>query len=145
MLSKFAVLCSALLVLLVASVAQAEKKPADGDKSAEAAAKEDLPAAIDNGIKLLEAEKSGEFLERYILPADLEKLKKSNQLDAVKEEFKKDHSADVLKVLKAVKDAKPEMSEEGELATFDVSKLEGKHPDKLHFRKIKDVWYIAEK
>src|SRR4051794_24139578 len=85
-------LFAASLILLLASSARAEKKPADGEKSAEAT-KEDLPTAIANGIKLLEAEKTNEFLDRCMIPADMEKLKKSNQYDAIKEEFKKDHSA----------------------------------------------------
>ena len=57
----------------------------------------------------------------------------------------KDHADVMLKVLKGIQDAKPEMSEDGALATFDVSKLEGQHPDKIQFRQVKDVWYIADK
>jgi hypothetical protein len=110
----------------------------------EATAKEDLAAAVKKGIELLDAKKTTDFLERYMIPDDIEKMKKSGHWEEIVAEFKRDHVEGVLKVLNFIKDAKPKMSEDGETATFDVEKLEGKHPSELHFRKIKDVWYISD-
>jgi len=110
----------------------------------ESTSKEDLSAAINKGIELLDGKKTTEFLERYMVPDDIEKMKKSGHWEEITAEFKKDHVDEVLKVLNFIKDAKPKISEDGETATFDVTKLEGKHPNELHFRKIKDVWYIAD-
>jgi hypothetical protein len=51
----------------------------------------------------------------------------------------------IVKILKGLQDLKPEMSDDGAVATYDVSKLEGQHPDRIQFRRVKDVWYIADK
>jgi hypothetical protein len=129
-----AILMTALFVASARADSTAEKPTA----------KEDLNAAIKKGIEMLDAKKTTEFLERYMIPDDIEKMKKSGHWEEIIAEFKKDHVDDVLKVLNFVKDAKPKMSEDGETATFNVEKLEGKHPSELHFHKIKDVWYIAD-
>jgi hypothetical protein len=115
--------------------------PETAEKSAE---KEDLSAAIKKGVETLEAKKYTEFLERYMLPDDLAKFKKSGEFDKIAAAFK-DHADVMIKILKGLQDLKPEMSEDGAIATFDVSKLEGPHPEKIQFRRVKDVWYIADK
>jgi hypothetical protein len=124
------------LALVIAAAAR-------GDKQAEKPAeKEDLSAAIKHGIELIEAGKSTEFLERYMTPDDIEKMKKSGNWDKITAEFKKGHSDDLLNALNFIKDANPRLSDNGQTAAFNVSKLEGKHPPELKFLKIKDVWYI---
>jgi hypothetical protein len=116
---------------------------ARGDKPADKpTAKEDLAAAIANGIKMLKDGKTTEFLERYLTADDIGKLKKGGHWDEITVEFKNKHADDLLKALKYIQDVKPKLSEDGETATFGVSKLEGKHPPELKFHKVKDVWYI---
>ncbi len=140
MLNRSTTLVFASLVFVVTTAVRAEDKAPDAEKPG----KEELSAAIDKGIEMLEAEKGTEFLERYMMPDDMAKLKKSGHWEEIVAEFKKAHTAGLLKVLKAIKGAKPEMSDDGETATFDVKKLEGEHPEKIQFRKLKDVWYIAD-
>src|SRR4029077_9103936 len=111
-------LACALTGLLTSSIRSAAE-PAEKTSD-----KEDLSAAIKKGIEMLDAKKSTEFLERYVIPDDLAKLKKSGDFDKVAAGFK-EHADLILKVLKGIQDAKPELSEDGALATFDVSKLEG--------------------
>jgi hypothetical protein len=106
--------------------------------------KEDLAAAIKTGIEMLNAKKYTDFLERYMLPDDLAKFKKSGDFENIAADFKA-HADVMVKILKGVQELKPELSEEGAVATYDVSKLEGEHPDKIQFRRVKDVWYIADK
>jgi hypothetical protein len=134
-----ALLLACALAVLTAPTARAAPEPAE-----KAADKEDLSAAIKKGVEMLEAKKSSEFLERYMIPDDLDKLKKSGDFDKIAAGFK-EHADLMAKVLKGIQDAKPELSEDGKLATFDVSKLEGPHPPKIQFRQVKDVWYIADK
>jgi hypothetical protein len=119
----------------VCATPEPEKKSAD---------KEDLAAAIKSGVEMLEAKKYTAFLERYMLPDDLAKFKKSGEFDMIAGAFK-DHAEVMVKILKGLEGLKPEMSEDGAVATYDVSKLEGQHPDKIQFRQVKDVWYIADK
>jgi hypothetical protein len=135
MRKRIHLLLAGMLVALLMSAAVGASEPA---------AKEDLTTAIKKGIEMLEAKKTTEFIERFMIPDDLEKMKKSGHWDDIVTQFKKDHVDDVLKVLNYIKDAKPKLSDDGETATFDVEKLEGKHPKDLHFRKVKDVWYIAD-
>ena len=134
-----ALLLACTLTVLAATTARTAPEPAE-----KAADKEDLSTAIKKGVEVLEATKYSEFLERYMVPEDLAKLKKSGDFDSIAAGFK-DHADVMLKVLKGIQDAKPELSEDGALATFDVSKLEGQHPPKIQFRQVKDVWYIADK
>jgi hypothetical protein len=135
MLKRTHLLLAGMLIALLMRAAVGAPEPT---------AKEDLNAAIKKGIEMLDAKQTTEFLERYMIPDDIEKMKKSGHWDEIVGEFKKDHVDEVLKVLNFIKDAKPKMSEDGEMAAFDVEKLEGKHPKELHFRKVKDVWYIAD-
>ena len=117
-------------------------RPAPADKPA---ATESLSAAIDKGIALLEAKKSTEFLERFMLPDVLSQIKKSGEWDEITSKFKLGRDASLLKTLKAAKEMKPVLSDDGTVATFDVKKLPGEHPPKIQFRKVKGLWYIADK
>lgn len=134
-----ALLLACTLTVLAATAAHTAPEPAE-----KAADKEELSTAVKKGVEMLEAKKNSEFLERYMVPEDLAKLKKSGDFDSIAAGFK-EHADVMLKVLKGIQDAKPELSEDGKLATFDVSKLEGQHPAKIQFRQVKDVWYIADK
>ncbi len=131
-------LISGLTLLPIATVCAA---PDPAEKSSD---KEDLATAIKKGIELLDAKKYTEFLERYMLPDDLAKFKKSGDFDKIAADFK-EHAEVMVKILKGLQGLKPEMSDDGAVTTYDVSKLEGPHPDKLQFRQVKDVWYIADK
>ena len=127
------------LTLLPMATVRAAPDPAE--KSSD---KEDLVTAIKKGIELLDAKKYTEFLERYMLPDDLAKFKKS-ATSTRSLPISKEHAEVMVKILKGLQGLKPEMSEDAQSRPLTSQKLEGPHPDKLQFRQVKDVWYIADK
>jgi hypothetical protein len=124
---------------------------ADGEKPLAGGLAADLKATIKSGLEMLKDGKSDAFLERFVMPDDMEKIKQSGHLDEIKKGFK-EKSALVAKLFEAIQDSEPKFSDGGATATYDIPKIDLKGAPGLfssevkqfHFKKIKDKWYIGE-
>jgi hypothetical protein len=103
--------------------------------------REELESAIPEAIRLLEAKEYVTFLKNFVAPVHLKKLAEKGSLEEFAKEFGRTKSGRLLKVLKSIKDAKPELGDEGKKATFKLKEeVEGKKT--IVFVKVDKFWYI---
>jgi hypothetical protein len=111
--------------------------------AADAPEREALEKAIPYGISLLEAKNYKAFLEAFVKPDDLKQITKAQPMDEFAAEFGKEAAADVLTVLKKIKDLKPKLDEKGTTATYTLPEAV-KGETEFKFLKVDKYWYIAE-
>jgi hypothetical protein len=100
--------------------------------------------AIAECVRLLEAKEYKSFLQEFTPPATLALLLSmpNTTIEDLAKEVGEKTSADVLQALMAVKDVKPEMSSDGQKATFKLKEPVGGR-DSLSLVKIGKFWYMA--
>lgn len=133
------VLATALALLLApCAVSFAADAPAT---AAGAPLNATLETAVSNGIKLLEAKDYKTFLKTYVPPEVYPKLIAEKGEDAFVARFADGKAEKLLAVLKAIKDVKPAMKDDGKTAVYDLAEeIAGKKT--IQFVQIGDAWYI---
>ena len=102
-----------------------------------------LNAAIQEGIKLLEAKDYEKFLKRLVKPDDLEKIvKNAGSLDKFVASFGQEKAADVLAALKQIKDTTPTFDTAGKQAKFSLKNPPQLHMKTMTFTRVKNRWCI---
>ncbi len=134
------------LMLLLPAGLLADSKPADKDKDKTSqevsdAAREKLETAIPLGIRLLEEKKYEAFLNKFVIPADLDKITAKTKLEDFAREFAKEKAGKLLAVLKEIKGETPKESEDGRKATFPLTKNVDLR-EAITFVKIDKYWFI---
>ncbi len=130
------------MCLLLAAVVLASASPAfaDGEKK-KADSREKLETAIPDAIKMLKEKKYAEFLKKFAAPDDLERILKRVAIDEFAKKFGERKAEDLLKMLNAVKDVKPEFNDDKTEATYSVDKKINRR-GKITFKKVRKFWYI---
>lgn len=104
--------------------------------------RQDLGKLVPEVIRLLEAKEYVPVLKAVVPPETLKKLTEKQSLEKFAEEFGKDKAATLLAALKAVKDVKPKMSEDGSKAEFGVPDGAGEEKRGVIFKRVDKNWYI---
>lgn len=115
--------------------------PAKKSEDSKANPQAKLDTAIKKGIELLESKKHKEFVMLFAPREALKKVQDDNKLDEMVEFFGKEKASSLLEVLKAIKDKKPKLENDGAKAVFDLEP--GRYAkDKVSFSRTKGLWYI---
>ena len=102
--------------------------------------REKLETALPEAIRLLEAKDYATLLKEFVAPDDFKHITENQSLEQFAKEFGEDKAAGVLKDLKSIKDKTPELSAEGNKATFAREDANAKP---IVWVKIDKYWYIA--
>jgi hypothetical protein len=114
---------------------------AAGEAATEVAPNASLDTAIPNGIKLLEAKDYKSFLKAFVPPDVHAKMTAEKGEDAFVARFADGKAEKLLSVLKAIKDKKPTMTDQGKVAVYDLAEeIAGKKT--IQFIQIGNAWYI---
>lgn len=103
--------------------------------------REKLDTAIPEAIRLLEAKEHLKFIKTFVSPDELKKITEKGSIEDLAKSFGEKKADRLLKILGAIKDAKPTLSDDGKTATFDLKAL----PDSkgsISFLKVEKYWYI---
>ncbi len=130
-----------LFPLFISGLFLAQGAPG-GAAEGEADSRTELKLYIPALIKLLEEKKYAEFLDIAVPPEVMEKMVKKAGKEAFVKQFA-EKQAVLLAALKAVKDAKPEMSADGNTATYKIPESAKAGRPEIKFQKIEKKWYIA--
>ncbi len=103
--------------------------------------REKLETAIPEAIRLLEAKEYETFLKTFVAPDDMKKCLKDGSLAEFARNFAEDKAANLLLILKAIKDQKPALDAEEKKATFK-HEIKSAAKDVLIFAKVEKFWYI---
>ena len=101
-----------------------------------------LDKLVPETIRLLEAKDYATVLETLVPPADFKKITAETPLAEFAKEFGKEKAAQLLDVLKSLKDKKAKLSEDGSTATFDLPENPVFPKNKIAFTKIEGRWFI---
>ena len=124
-------------LLAGAQSALADNEPAKNPR-------EQLDTLIPEAIRLLEAKEYQIVLKMIVPPDVLKQITEGSSLEKFAETFGRDHAADLLTALKAIKEVKPTLDAKGETATYELKPpIDGK--DSITLVKIEKYWYIADK
>ena len=104
--------------------------------------REALETAIPEGIRLLEAKKYKVFVEIFVPPADLKKIRERTSLEELAKSFGERKAPILLEVLKEIKGTKPSLDDTGTKATFALKEKTGGKKS-ITFVKIEKYWYIT--
>ena len=111
------------------------------DAPAAATANASMETAIPNGIKLLEAKDYKGFLKAFVPPDVYPKIIAEKGEDAFAAHFGESKAGKLLSVLKAIKDAKPAMKDDGNTAVYELpEEIAGKK--NIQFTQVNGAWYI---
>jgi hypothetical protein len=103
--------------------------------------REKLDTAISEAVRLLESNEYVAFLERYMAPQELERLKE-RPLQEFAQRFGEDKAPRLLRVLKMITGTTPTLDPDGTKAVYQLSDpIEGK--SSITFFKVDKYWYIA--
>ena len=104
--------------------------------------RQNLDKLLPEAIRLLEAKEFATLLETVVPPEEFKKLIADQSLKEFAAMFGEKKAARLLSVLKAAKDQKPKLSEDGNTAIFTLP--EGADPSKgtIVFMRIDNRWYI---
>jgi hypothetical protein len=102
----------------------------------QAAMPKELADALEEGIKLLEAGKHREAIERLAQPKELAKLKADRDFEQVVREFGRDKAPKLLAILKDARTQTPVLAEDGTRATFKAERKP------ITFVKDAGVWRV---
>ena len=110
--------------------------------AAKADPREQLPTAIAEAIRLLEAKQHVEFVKMFVPPERLKERAGTPESLAKFAEAFAQRGARMLAALKEIQKMKPQMDQGDTIATYTLSPQEGAPPS-LRFQKIGKFWYIA--
>lgn len=101
-----------------------------------------LEKIIPEAIRLLEAKEYGAFLETMMAPEDLAKVMEEKTFVEFAARFGEKKAASLLAILKTVKDRKPLISGDGNLATYSLPVELDAPKNMLTFERIDGRWFI---
>jgi hypothetical protein len=102
----------------------------------------DLGKLIPEMIRLLEAKDYASVLEALVPPDIFKKITAEQPLEKFAKEFGEGKAASLLAVMKAVKDMKPKLSEDGNTATYDLPENPAFPKKEIIFTKVEKRWFI---
>ena len=103
-----------------------------------------LDKLVPEAIRLIEAKEYATLLETLVPPAEFKQITAQTPLAEFAKEFGEKGAAEVLAVLKSLKDKKPKLSEDGNAATFDLSENPTFRKKEIVFAKIEGRWFIKD-
>src|SRR5262245_42048385 len=103
--------------------------------------RERLETAIAEGIKLLEAKDYAKFLTMFVPP---EVLASRGPIEQFAAEFASRKGPMALVALKQIQNAKPTMSPDGSVATYELIPAPEGGPGSITWQKTGKYWYIAK-
>ena len=127
-------------VVALALVAAAAMMASSTARADEPDPREKLETALPEAIRLLEAKDYATLLKEFVAPDDFKHITENQTLEQFAKEFGDDKAAGVLKDLKSIKDKQPELSADGNKATFA---REDPNAKPIVWLKIDKYWYIA--
>ena len=111
--------------------------------AAESPERETLEKAIPYAIKLLEAKDYKAFMENFATPEDLKEITDGEPLEKAAAEWGKETGAHLLAALKKIKDLKPKLADNGNVATYPLPEpIDGE--TEVVFKKVGKFWFLAE-
>ena len=99
--------------------------------------------ALDEGIKMLEAKRCRQFVERFVHPLERERVFGTEGIDKLVERFERDDAPKVLALLKAARAVTPVVLNEGKTVRFNRIKANNNVED-IAFTLHEGVWYIRD-
>jgi hypothetical protein len=93
-------------------------------------------------VRLLEAQDYATVLETLMPPDDFKKITAQMPLAEFAKTFGERNAASLLAALKALKDKKPKLSDDGKKATFDLPEIAGVPRKDMTFSKIEGRWCL---
>ena len=125
-------ICLAIVLTVAQSAPAAKPDP-----------REQLPTAIAEGIRLLEAKQYLAFISAFVTPAEVKSRSDRGDLEAFAQKFgESPRAAALLAALKEIQQVKPIMDKGDTVATFPLSPMDGR-PNTLRFEKIGKYWHLA--
>ena len=142
------VVCVCLLLTMGCSSDEEPKPSTDSTAAASDQAKSDpaesLKAAIGEGIRLLENKENTTFLEKFMVPEEIESELRGRSIAEFADSFGRSNAPDLLDALKTIQDATPTISADGLKADYQVEEgIAGE--DHITFVRIDDQWRIPNK
>ena len=104
--------------------------------------RENLTSAINDAVHLLKNRAYQSFIEKYVLPDDLEKILTKKTISELVEDFSGEKAEKVLGALKLANELEPKFDESGNKAVFSKNDVGGMSKDMV-FKKVGKYWYIA--
>ena len=101
-----------------------------------------LDKLVPETVRLLEAKDYAAVLETLVPPEAFKKITALTPLAEFAAEFGKEKAAQLLEVLKALKDKKPKLSQDGNTSTFDLPENPVFPKKEIKFTKIEGRWFI---
>ena len=110
--------------------------------TAPATPEEELIVAIDEAIRLTEADSIRAMFEKFTPPDDLARIDSAGVFNQVKNQFSI-FKHDFVRALKESKTIQPQFNEDTTKATYEVVEVEVPG-HKVKFQKIEDRWYFSD-
>jgi hypothetical protein len=104
--------------------------------------RKDLDKLVPEAVRLLETKEYATVLETLIPPDEFKKITAQMPLAEFASKFAERNAASLLSALKALKDKKPKLSDDGSKATFDLPEATGIPRKDMVFSKIEGRWYL---
>ncbi len=104
--------------------------------------RQDLGKLVPESIRLLEAKEYATFLQTVVPPTEFQKIIGEKGLDAFAAKFAEKKAGSLLAVLKAIKDVKPKLSEDGNTASYPLPEIPEVSKKEIVFTKIDGRWFI---
>ncbi len=107
---------------------------------------DDLPKALAEAIRLLEAGDIAGFAERMFPPTEVARLRQGDQMAALVQQFKEipELPAAMLADFKRMQAAKPELTEKGQVAVFKLAAGKGAPERAVKLQKGKGGWRLYD-
>jgi len=137
------ILAFACLLLLPGCGGESSENKSDAiEVKAPATPEEELILAMDDAIRLAEADSIRVMFERFTPPDDLARIDSAGVFNQVKNQFNI-FKHDFVRALKESKTIQPEFNEDTTRATYEVVEVEVPG-HKVKFQKIGDRWYFSD-
>ncbi len=104
--------------------------------------RQDLGKLVPETIRLLEAKEYATVLETLVPPDDFKKITSELPLAEFAAKFGEKKAAELLAVMKIVKDQKPKLSDDGNIATVSLPESTEFPKKEIVFVKIEGRWFI---
>lgn len=112
-------------------------------KSNQASPQSKLETAIAEAVRLLEAKEYKKFLESFVAPEDLKRITEQVPLEVFAERFGRERAGHLLKVLRSIEKAKPQIDPNSREASFTIEQgLQLPGREKMVFIQVGGLWYI---
>ena len=122
----------AIASILIAPAIGQDVKPEEREK---------LETLIPAGIRLIEAKEFEKLIKVFAPPEALKEITSVMTMQELVENFKEDKAPQLLTIFKEIKEAKPELSEDGKTAVYKLKESVGSK-ETVTFRKIEKYWYL---